>query len=283
MVFFTFPKRDIRQSLIVPKVDIKKQEPCYSFLKPQEALFVLRYRKFYKNFMPRYLSVTSHNFILIGRKRRLSGSGKNLESKTIFMKELNWNDNADISGIVRLFATVLICLLFLNPTSSNAQVIKKHTEQIERAGDIILVALPATAAATTLVLKDKKGSWQFTKSFLMNAAVTLALKYGVNKRRPFDGGYQAFPSGHTSITFQSASFIHRRYGFKYSIPGYLLAAYTGYSRIYATRHDGWDVLAGAVVGIGSTYLFTTPYQRERMQLTFSSGEGQYLLGFIYKF
>lgn len=174
-------------------------------------------------------------------------------------------------------------LLFLLPSSANAQVIPPNSETIETTGDIILAALPTSAVATTLFLEDKQGTWQFTKSFLTNGAVTLALKYGINKRRPLSGGGQAFPSGHTSITFQSASFIHRRYGFKYSIPGYLLAGFTGYSRINATRHDGWDVLAGAAVGIGSTWLFTTPYQQEHMQLTFSSFDGNYLLGFVYEF
>ncbi|GAL64570.1 membrane-associated phospholipid phosphatase [Algibacter lectus] len=38
-----------------------------------------------------------------------------------------------------------------------------------------------------------------------------------------------------------------------------------------------------MVGIGSTYLFTTPYQKEHYELTFSGGDGNYLLGFKYKF
>ena len=93
----------------------------------------------------------------------------------------------------------------------------------------------------------------------------------------------SFPSGHTSTTFQSASFIHKRYGFKYSIPAYALAGFTAFSRINADKHDGWDILAGAVIGIGSSYLFTTEYQKEHMELTFNSQEGTYLLGFKYKY
>jgi len=48
------------------------------------------------------------------------------------------------------------------------------------------------------------------------------------------------------------------------------------------KDDGWDILAGAAVGIGSTYLFTTPYQQEHMEITMSSSNGEYLLGFVYK-
>lgn len=178
---------------------------------------------------------------------------------------------------------IFFMLLMLNPTNGQAQFFESNNEDIERSGDLILVALPASTALSTIVLKDKKGFWQFTKSFATNLALTGGLKYVIDKRRPEDEGGQAFPSGHTSITFQSASFVHRRYGFKYAIPAYALAGWTGYSRINATKHDGWDVLAGAVVGIGSSFIFTTPYQRENMQLTFSSSDDQYLLGFVYRF
>ena len=185
---------------------------------------------------------------------------------------------------LRLLLLVLfVCFLFLKPSSSRAQLIEPNSEAIETTGDVLLYTLPASALITTFILKDEKGTWQFAKSFFTNAAVTVGIKYALNKPRPFDGGGQAFPSGHTSITFQAASFVHRRYGFKYSIPGYLLAGFTGYSRINATRHDGWDVLAGAVVGIGSTWLFTTPYQQEHMELTFRSYGDQYVLGFVCKF
>lgn len=187
---------------------------------------------------------------------------------------------AELNKILFIF---FFCLLFLLPSSSQAQLIEPNSEALESTGDVILVALPATAALTTLILEDRQGSWQFTKGFLVNAGVTLALKYGVNKRRPFNSGGQAFPSGHTSITMQAASFIHLRYGWEYGIPAYMLAGLTAYSRINATRHDGWDVLAGTVAGIGSSFLFTTPYQREHMALTFTSSEEEFMVGFIYKF
>jgi membrane-associated phospholipid phosphatase len=181
--------------------------------------------------------------------------------------------------IIILFLSLLLSL----PLSVQAQFIEPKSEAVETSGDIILMALPASAALTTVIVKDRKGLWQFTKSFATNLVITGGLKYTIDKRRPFNSGGQAFPSGHTSITFQAASFVHKRYGFKYSIPAYALAGWTGYSRIYATRHDGWDVLAGAVVGIGSSFIFTTPYQQENMQLTFSSSDDQYLLGFTYRF
>ena len=118
---------------------------------------------------------------------------------------------------------------------------------------------------------------------MLNQAVTIGLKYATGKSRPNNNGERAFPSGHTSTTFQSAAFIQKRYGWKYGIPAYALAGFTGYSRINAQKHDGWDVLAGAVIGIGSSYLFTTPYQREHMELTFASDADSISIGFRYKF
>ncbi|WP_430966551.1 phosphatase PAP2 family protein [Spongiimicrobium sp. 2-473A-2-J] len=158
-----------------------------------------------------------------------------------------------------------------------------QNETVETIGDVLLITIPATALGSTVILGDTQGMWQFSKSFLLNRGLTSGLKEIINKSRPFDSGGRAFPSGHTSATFQGASFIQRRYGWKYGIPAYVLAGFTGYSRIAADRHDGWDVLAGMVVGVGSTYLFTTPYQREHFELTFSASEGSYMIGFNYKF
>ena len=177
----------------------------------------------------------------------------------------------------KLNAVFLLFILysFLNLSAQN--------KTVEDAGDIILFALPAATLATTFIIGDKKGSWQFTKGLLLTEAVTYGLKYSINKQRPDMSNNNSFPSGHTSTTFQSASFIHKRYGFKYSIPAYALAGFTAFSRIDAKKHDGWDIFVGAAIGIGSSYLFTTAYQKEHMELTFNSQEGNYLLGFNYKF
>lgn len=175
---------------------------------------------------------------------------------------------------------ILLSFLFLSIGISDAYSQDKTTENI---GDIILFTLPTVTLATTLIKKDKEGTKQFLKGFLINTAATYALKYAINKRRPNSNGDYAFPSGHTSITFQSAAFMHRRYGLNYGAPAYVLAGFVGYSRINAERHDGWDVLGGIIMGVGSSYLFTTPYQKEHMQLTFNSQKGNYMVGFIYKF
>ena len=177
------------------------------------------------------------------------------------------------------YKLTVLFLVFLYSFSN----ISAQNNTIEDVGDVILFALPATTLATTFIIGDTKGSWQFTKGLLLTEAVTFGLKSVISKRRPDDSDADSFPSGHTSTTFQSAAFIHRRYGFKYSIPAYALAGFTAFSRIDGEKHDGWDIFFGAVIGIGSSYIFTSEYQKEHMELTFNSQEGNYLLGFAYKF
>ncbi|WP_437397654.1 phosphatase PAP2 family protein [Flagellimonas lutimaris] len=175
---------------------------------------------------------------------------------------------------------IMVCLfLTLAITMAKAQ-----NQALETTGDILLFSLPAATLTGTLVGGDQQGSWQFVKGFVLNQAVTVGMKYVINKPRPYGNGDFAFPSGHTSTTFQSAAFLQKRYGWSYGIPAYALATLTGVSRIAAHKHDGWDVLAGAVVGIGSSYLFTTRREKEHVELVFSSdGNGSFLMGFNYTF
>ena len=182
-----------------------------------------------------------------------------------------------------LWNTHLLIVLITSLLLIGSNNLLGQSRTIQSSGDVLLFALPASALTSSLILKDYKGTLQFAKGFAVNQAITIGLKYATDKKRPFNNGDRAFPSGHTSTTFQSAAFIQKRYGWKYGIPAYALAGFTGYSRINAQKHDGWDVLAGAVVGVGSAYLFTTPYQREHMELTFSNDEKSFALGFVYKF
>jgi len=165
----------------------------------------------------------------------------------------------------------------------NVHLVSAQKSGVEIAGDIGFIAVPLAALTTTFIKGDKQGTWQFTKGFVLNQALTFGLKISISKPRPDLSNNHSFPSGHTSTVFQGASFIHRRYGFKYSIPAYAIAGFTAFSRVYADKHDGFDILAGAIIGIGSTYLFTTPFQQEHMEFTFNSYDRNYLLGFTYKF
>lgn len=133
------------------------------------------------------------------------------------------------------------------------------SDNIETSGDVLQVLIPAIAYGTTFYLDDIKGRTQFYKAFFTNLCVTYGLQYTINKKSP-NGSGQSFPSGHTSETFQGAAFIHKRYGWKYSIPAYIGASFVGYSRVESDNHYFEDVLAGAAIGVISSFYFTEPYK-----------------------
>jgi membrane-associated phospholipid phosphatase len=144
------------------------------------------------------------------------------------------------------------------------------SDGIQTAGDILQFVLPATAAGLTLGYQDRDGAWQFGKSAVTTLGVTYALKYTVNERRP-NGGSQSFPSGHTSISFASAEFMRKRYGWEYGIPAYAAASFVAYSRVESREHHPQDVIAGAAIGILSSYIFTRPYKGWHIQAEADAG------------
>ena len=79
---------------------------------------------------------------------------------------------------------------------------------------------------------------------------TYAIKYAADRTRP-NGDPRGFPSGHASTSWATATVLQEHYGWKLGLPAFLLATYTGVSRIYANEHFTSDVVFGAAVGIAS--------------------------------
>ena len=140
----------------------------------------------------------------------------------------------------------------------------RASDGVELAGDVLQYVLPATAAGLTLGYRDGKGAVEFGESAALTLGVTYALKYAIDERRP-NGGGQGFPSGHASISFSSAEFMRKRYGWEYGIPAYAAASFVAYSRVEAGQHQAHDVVAGAAIGIVSSYIFTRPYKGWHVQ------------------
>ena len=88
-----------------------------------------------------------------------------------------------------------------------------------------------------------------SSAFLGTGILTFGMKELVGRRRPLDEtlGSPAFPSGHTSLAFSSATILGYRYP-KWRVPLYIGAGLVGFSRIYLGRHYTSDVVAGAALG-----------------------------------
>lgn len=184
-------------------------------------------------------------------------------------------------------SSFLVSLLFVIPVLSYSQVLKKFDRQtlqefsedrnkcttrfmqgISRSTEAISLSIPASLIIEGMLSHDKstvrKGMY-IVKTIAVSTAITFALKYSINRLRPFaadsliikagSGGDPSFPSGHTSLAFATATSLSFAYPKWYVIiPSYLWAGTVGYSRMYLGVHYPTDVFAGAVIGTLSGYL-----------------------------
>jgi len=133
----------------------------------------------------------------------------------------------------------------------------------------IYVCAPIGLLAYGLIAKDKRaedaGALMAT-SAVLNLGITVGMKYTFDRTRPYKalsnvhtvGAVDrdpSFPSGHTSSAFAVATMLSLEYKKWYVIvPVYTWAGLVGYSRMAMGVHYPSDVLMGALVGAGSSYL-----------------------------
>jgi undecaprenyl-diphosphatase len=98
------------------------------------------------------------------------------------------------------------------------------------------------------------------------------MKYAIGRQRPsstdnpfvFKPGSSngGFPSGHTTTAFAAATVFAEQYpSWEVAVPAYAAAGAVGFSRIYANQHWGSDVMAGALLGIGTAHTLRKLYGR----------------------
>jgi len=92
--------------------------------------------------------------------------------------------------------------------------------------------------------------------------LTAGIKFAAQRTRP-DGTRYSFPSGHTSVTFATATVLQRDLGPKWGIPAYAVATYVAASRIQDRRHFLSDVAFGATIGLISGRTVTVGRGRTR--------------------
>ena len=156
---------------------------------------------------------------------------------------------------------IMLFLFLAAPIASPLDALAADTAG--QAGDIIAALLTASAVGATAVNRDGEGFLQFGKSALLSTGATVALKYTIEEERP-NGKDHSFPSLHTSFSFTAAEYMRKRYGCEYGLPAYAAASFVGYSRVESDKHYWHDVLAGAAIGIASSYLFTESYHGVRL-------------------
>lgn len=142
----------------------------------------------------------------------------------------------------------------------------------------VALAVPATLFTIGAIKKDsltKQNALMITGSLVASTAVMVGMKWGIGRDRPFitypeleklaPAGSPAFPSGHTSIAFSTATSLTIAYPKWYVyVPAFLWASSVGYSRMHLGVHYPSDVFVGAILGAGSAFL--SSYLTEKIQL-----------------
>ncbi|MBD5231880.1 MAG: phosphatase PAP2 family protein [Bacteroidales bacterium] len=164
----------------------------------------------------------------------------------------------------RLLTLILILLLALPHTAlaGEPQIeLTRSQKGVRTSTDVLLVAMPVATLGIAIGKKDWKGIGIGVAEAAGTMAVTYGLKYAIHKRRPDGSDNHSFPSAHSSLVFTDASFVMRRYGWKFGVPAYALAGYVAWGRVYGKKHDTWDVLAGAAIGSAIGLLCTKPFMK----------------------
>jgi membrane-associated phospholipid phosphatase len=179
---------------------------------------------------------------------------------------------------------VLFFLFFLIPTAIFSQNIDirllrsinsqenlssdKYFRFITNSDTYVIIGAPVIMAGAGLIRDDDKilrNAFVMAAASIVNAGVTTALKYSINRKRPFEtypdifqkakAGSPSFPSGHTSSAFATATSLSLAYPEWYVIvPSFAYAGTVAYSRMHLGVHYPSDVAAGAVIGAGCAYL-----------------------------
>lgn len=73
-------------------------------------------------------------------------------------------------------------------------------------------------------------------------------------KRPINGEFKGFPSGHTTSAFIAAALAWRYLGVRWGVYLIVLAGFVGYSRVLNLWHTPLQVCAGAILGFFGTLL-----------------------------
>lgn len=131
--------------------------------------------------------------------------------------------------------------------------------------DVSAYTLLGSALILPVTRDDWEGFRQAGYSIVTAEGVALLGKAVIHEDRPDNTDDDSFPSGHSSQAFASATTMYLRYGWQLGAPAYALATLTAGARVAADKHYVHDVVAGAIVGATSGWLFTDAFD-ENVQL-----------------
>jgi len=180
---------------------------------------------------------------------------------------------------IRISIILLVVPVQLYPQNIDIRILRSvYSPEIKASDDFfrfisnsdtyVVLGVPVTMAVIGAVRHDRnalRNSLVLLGSAGLNEIITEALKYTINRDRPFitypdivkkaDAGSPSFPSGHTSSAFSMAVSVSLADPEWYIIaPSFAYAGTVAWSRMHLGVHYPSDVLAGALIGAGSAYV-----------------------------
>jgi membrane-associated phospholipid phosphatase len=118
-------------------------------------------------------------------------------------------------------------------------------------GTPVQVALSVGAYAygrTTNSPKVSHLGMDLLRAQILTEGLVEGIKYSVRRERPDGSNRLSFPSGHSAITFASATVLERHLGWRQAALAYSIATYVAASRLHDNVHYLSDVAFGAAIG-----------------------------------
>lgn len=153
----------------------------------------------------------------------------------------------------------------INPTHPTSPVWKGTSYSVYPTSAVVAIGT-LTYGYAKHDKKIQENGYELLIATAINVGATEWLKRVFNRTRPADAypgevfvsspsSGKSLPSGHTSQAFAVATTLTIQYKKWYVwVPAYTWAAAIGYSRMYLGKHYPSDVLAGAALGAGSSWL-----------------------------
>lgn len=189
------------------------------------------------------------------------------------------------------FRNISVCL-FVGFLSVNVSFAKSRQSPLRSFGDYAQIINPIVAAGLS---SQEKGFGHFAIIYGQSWGIMHGMKLVSdqakwkpskrplvpNKKDRFDG----MPSGHTNSAWVAASYVRTfSEDYKYaSIPLYITAAITGYSRVYAKEHTTAQVIAAATLAEIVTYINSKlEWNNEYRSTNFYFGKNEASVGFEFR-